>query len=280
MKVNSIIFAGSGHGGVSAFKSLQNYFGTVYYITDDEKIIKLARDVDTKINNFFEVDVNTVVFAGYMNFIPREYLKKKNFINTHPSLLPKYRGLHSLVWAMLNFEPTLGFSIHIINENMDDGPLLHQFSVKYEGQTSKQIMEYFDDCVEKELGKIVNGFLSGAILPKAQDSNKATWVPRRNLDDCIIDFNSSIEFIERLFKVLVSPYPLPIIKVDGVLYEVTNADFKKVDYYTHVGRVVNQECGAAFIKVSNGILIIKELRNLTTKEHCSVEDVLKLGKRL
>jgi methionyl-tRNA formyltransferase len=278
--MNSIILAANGHSGVSAYKSLQKHFENIYLLTDDKNIIVLLRNNDMRIYDFLDVDVNTVVCAGYMKFISKELVEKKTFINTHPSLLPKYRGLHSLAWAMLNFEPILGFSIHIMNEKMDDGPLLHQFYVKYEEQSSKQIMEYFDECIENELGPIVKGFISGTVIPKAQDSNSATWVPKRNIDDCIIDFNSSIEFIERLFKVLVHPYPLPIIKVDDVLYEVMEADFKKVNYYTHVGRVVNLECDAAYIKVSNGILIVKELRNLDTKEYCSVIEVLKLGKRL
>ena len=76
-------------------------------------------------------------------------LSKKIIINTHPSLLPKYRGVHALAWAMINMEEELGFSIHLMNEYVDDGDILEQFRVKYENQTAKEMLKLFDDYVEE-----------------------------------------------------------------------------------------------------------------------------------
>ena len=55
--------------------------------------------------------------------------------------------MHGLVWAMLNFEEELGFSIHLMNKYIDDGDILEQFKIKYENQTSQEIMKKFDDYV-------------------------------------------------------------------------------------------------------------------------------------
>ena len=147
--MNSIIFAGSGHGGLSALISLQATFDKVYVLSEDVYIHQHLRGDDELILSFTDVDTKTVVCAGYMDFISNELLKEKTFINTHPSLLPEYRGIHSLAWAMLNFESVLGFTIHIMNEAMDDGPILDQFFLNYREQTSKEVMDIFDDYMKR-----------------------------------------------------------------------------------------------------------------------------------
>ena len=45
-------------------------------------------------------------------------------MNSHPSLLPLYRGVKSSVWAILNGEKYTGISYHFMNDNIDDGKLI------------------------------------------------------------------------------------------------------------------------------------------------------------
>ncbi|WP_345871575.1 formyltransferase family protein [Shewanella algae] len=278
--MNELIFAGAGQGGVAALKSLQSSFDSIFVISKDESITSILRPTDKVIEDFTDVDSKVVVCAGYMKIISKEYLACKTFINTHPSLLPKYRGVHSLAWAMLNFEKKLGFTIHLMNENIDDGPILEQFEVEYNNETSRQILQKFENYVENNLGRVVKEYCCGDIIPKVQDKKKATWVVKRNLNDCIIDFKCSIKYIERMFKVLVYPYPLPILKVRGVLYEVLSANFINIDYHTHIGRVVNIENGLIYIKVSDGLLIIEKVREYNCEITLDAADIVKLGERL
>lgn len=279
--LNEIIFAGSGHGGIVALKSLQAKFTYISVITEDTDIIYLLRDTDKKISNINDSEINIVVCAGYHSIISEVILSNKIIINTHPSLLPKYRGMHGLVWAMLNFEEELGFSIHLMNKYIDDGDILEQFKIKYENQTSQEIMKKFDDYVLNNLGRVVKEFLVGKIIPQKQNRYEATWVCKRNIDDCIIDFNKSNKYINMLFKALVRPYPLPMIRIKNKLYEISSYQLKKVEYEMHLGRVINIEDNKAYIKVLEGILIIETLLDFETKEKISdISKLLKIGQRL
>jgi len=277
---DKIIFAGSGHGGIVALKSLQKKFNFIEVVTDDLNILQLLRNTDSQIENISLSNLNTVVCAGYHSIIDKELLSKKIIINTHPSLLPKYRGMHGLVWAMLNFEKELGFSIHLMNEYIDDGDILEQFTIKYKNETSQEIMKKFDEYVLNNLGRVVKKFTEGEIIPKKQNKEKATWVCKRNIEDCIIDFNKSNQYINMMFKALVRPYPLPMIKVKNKLYEITNYQLKELNYEMHLGRVINIEDNKAFIKILNGILIIEELIDFQTKEIINISNILKIGQRL
>lgn len=278
--IDEIVFAGSGHGGIVAFKSLQNKFTSIKVVTDDGEIIALFRKTDKLIPSIEESSVSTVVCAGYHSIVSKKILKDKLIINTHPSLLPKYRGLHGLVWAMLNFEEELGFTIHLMNRYIDDGDILAQYKVQYAGETSKEIMDKFDKYVEENLGEVVKKFLNKEILPQKNYKDKATWVPKRNLEDCIVDFGWRKKFIEAFFKALVRPYPLPLLKIKNELYEIDGYEFIQVDYYTHLGRVVNIEEEKVYIKTEEGLLIVSRLIHYDTKKIYKANEILKLGMRL
>lgn len=275
-----IAFAGNGHGAIAAFRSLSLYFENIEVLTSDNDILKLLRDNDSLIKSIKDSKSKVVICAGYLEIIHNEILENKTIINTHPSLLPKYRGLHALAWAMLNMEEEIGFSIHLMNEYIDDGDILEQFSVKYESQTSHEIMTLFDDYIENNLGRVVFDFLNKKITPIKQNKSKATWVTRRNLDDCIIDFTKSNNYILAMFRTLVEPYPLPLIRINDRLYEITSYKLIDIKYEMHIGRVVNIENDDVYIKTKDGLLLINSLREFETKENIFAREILKIGKRL
>jgi methionyl-tRNA formyltransferase len=275
----SVTLAAHGHGGVAALISLQNVFEKVFVLTDDCNIKKSLRNCDILIDSFSQGDSDTVVCAGYHKIITKEELKNWNFINTHPSLLPKYRGLHSLAWAMLNLEKTVGFSIHLINENIDDGPILEQFSVDVGNKNSNEIMFLFDDYVAKNLGRVVRAYMSGDLTPVKQDESLATWCCRRNIKDCLIDFSMTHDQLKAFFKVLVEPYPLPMVSIKSRLLEIVEADVRHEDSLMTIGRIVNMN-KFAFIKAKESIIIVKKLRDFETGEYLNIKDTFKLGMRL
>ncbi len=47
-------------------------------------------------------------------------------LNSHPTLLPKYRGPNPWYYVLANGEQESGVTIHKIDEGMDTGPILHQ----------------------------------------------------------------------------------------------------------------------------------------------------------
>ena len=277
---NKIIFLGNGHGAIVGLKSLQDKFDKIGILTNDNDVTKLFRPTDYEIKSLSNTSNSTIVMAGWQKVLPRNIIKLNTVINTHPSLLPKYRGMHSLVWAMLNEEKEFGFTIHIANEFIDDGDILSQFKVPNLKQTSTEIMQQFDDYVLKNLGKVVKDYLNKKISPLPQDKTKATWVCKRNLEDCIINFNWDHNYISTFFRALVRPYPLPIIKVGNKLYEISKHSLQKAPYHAQNGRIINIEKDKVYIKYHDGILITDELICLETNKKLLASSILKIGQRI
>lgn len=275
-----IIFAGESHGGVAAFKSLQSSFQSIEVLSNDDDILNMMRRKDTRIYSFQEAKSSLGVCAAYRPLIGKDILNKKTIINTHPSLLPKYRGVHALAWAMINMEKELGFSIHLMNEYVDDGDILEQFKVEYDNQTSKEMLDLFNEYVEGNLGRVVLDYMNNKIIPIKQNREEATWVTKRNLTDCMVDFNQSHKQIKAMFRTLEPPYPYPMIKSKDKLYEIMNYQLLERNYEMHNGRVVNIEDDKVYIKTKEGLLITDKLREYESLQLFPAAEILKRGQRL
>ena len=69
-----------------------------------------------------------LVLAGFMRIIDADALASWNgrIINIHPSLLPKYRGLHTHRRALDAGDTEHGASVHFVTAELDGGPLIAQ----------------------------------------------------------------------------------------------------------------------------------------------------------
>jgi len=72
-----------------------------------------------------------VVLAGFMRILSEEFVLRfaGRILNIHPSLLPKYRGLHTHRRALAAGDPEHGASVHFVTPELDGGPVVLQARV-------------------------------------------------------------------------------------------------------------------------------------------------------
>lgn len=72
-----------------------------------------------------------VALAGYMRILGEEFVAHwpGRLLNIHPSLLPKYKGLHTHERALAAGDSHGGCSVHLVTAQLDDGPVLGQTAV-------------------------------------------------------------------------------------------------------------------------------------------------------
>jgi methionyl-tRNA formyltransferase len=77
----------------------------------------------------FEPDL--VLCLGFPWRVPPDALAvpRLGIVNSHPSLLPRYRGPSPLAWAVRNAEPEIGMTYHRMDEDFDTGGVLAQGTV-------------------------------------------------------------------------------------------------------------------------------------------------------
>jgi len=116
------------------------------------------KDEDQMIKLFEAYRVDLIILAGYMRVLKNPSAFHCPIINVHPSLLPKYKGLHAVEQAMEAGDSVTGCTVHYVNEELDGGEIIMQGEVP--------IMP--DDDVES-LTKAIQR-KEYAILPAAIDS--------------------------------------------------------------------------------------------------------------
>jgi len=76
-------------------------------------------------------DVDVVVLAGFMRVLENTFISHfpGRILNIHPSLLPKYPGLHTHQRALESGDSSHGCSVHFATMELDGGPVILQASV-------------------------------------------------------------------------------------------------------------------------------------------------------
>jgi phosphoribosylglycinamide formyltransferase 1 len=72
-----------------------------------------------------------VALAGYMRILTPDFVNKweGRMLNIHPSLLPKYPGLHTHERALEAGDKKAGCTVHLVTADLDCGPTLGQTAV-------------------------------------------------------------------------------------------------------------------------------------------------------
>ena len=76
-------------------------------------------------------DPGLVVLAGFMRILTPGFVTRYHgrLLNIHPSLLPKFRGLHTHQRALEAGETVHGATVHFVTEELDGGPGIVQARV-------------------------------------------------------------------------------------------------------------------------------------------------------
>tara|TARA_B100000795_G_scaffold269543_2_gene259241 strand:+ start:366 stop:1091 length:726 start_codon:yes stop_codon:yes gene_type:complete len=99
-----------------------------YIVTDDLNDPKITHNIQNQ-------KADLIINLNVMKLIKKNFLKKfqKILINFHPGILPKYRGLYSTFYKIINKEKYFGISSHLMREKIDNGPIIAIIKKKING---------------------------------------------------------------------------------------------------------------------------------------------------
>ncbi len=78
-----------------------------------------------------EAKPDIICLAGFMRILSPAFMGQweGRMLNIHPSLLPKYKGLHTHKRALEAGDQTHGCTVHEVTAMLDDGPILGQATI-------------------------------------------------------------------------------------------------------------------------------------------------------
>jgi len=134
--------------------------------------VTFSRDDLYRYNNVTNLLLNKgidfIVLAGFLWLVPSGLIRSypNRIVNIHPALLPQYGGkgmygnrVHRAVYE--NGEKESGITIHYVNENYDEGQIIHQakFPIE-EGDGPQEIAKKAHELEYQEYPRIIEQLLS------------------------------------------------------------------------------------------------------------------------
>ncbi len=98
----------------------------------------------TLLSNVLHHQPDLVVLAGFMKILPESFVKalEGKLINTHPSLLPDFKGAHAVRDALQAGVKQTGVTIHYVDAGVDTGPVIVQQELSInEGESESELHE-------------------------------------------------------------------------------------------------------------------------------------------
>ncbi len=102
-------------------------------------------------------DIDLVAMAGFGTIVTGTFhdAYPGRVLNTHPSLLPAFKGWHAVAQALASGVDETGCTVHIATESLDDGPILAQRTVAVEPGDTEETLHERIKSVERELYPLV-----------------------------------------------------------------------------------------------------------------------------
>lgn len=249
----------------------QNHQIPVFQPETKEDLIKQTTDLGPDL----------IVVAAYGKILPKEILDlpKYGSVNIHPSLLPNYRGPSPIQFAILNGDSKTGVSIILMNDKMDEGPILAQEILKIEkDETFKSLEDKLSKIASKLLIKTLNYWIvlkempksaRNFVLPQQQEETQAIYTKILAKEDAKIIWNKTADELERQIRAFF-PWPgtFAIFKEKTVGEENEKIKALKILKAAVLERQTEKELGEVFltdkkelaVQTGKNCLIIQQLQ--------------------
>ncbi|MGW3436035.1 methionyl-tRNA formyltransferase [Streptomyces bacillaris] len=209
-----------------------------------------------------EVAPDIIVANNWRTWIPPEIynLPVHGTLNIHDSLLPAYAGFSPLIWALINGEPEVGVTAHLMDEELDAGDIVVQRSVAVgPTDTSTDLFHRTVDLIAPVTTEALGLIASGRTEFTPQDRSRASFFHKRAEEDIRIDWNWPAEDLERLIRAQSAPYPSAFTFHKGQRLDILAAVVSEGRYGGTPGRI--------FYREGDGVVIVAGADARTGRNH-------------
>lgn len=177
-----------------------------------------------ELNQITDLQPDYIIVAAYGKILPTEVLSaaKKECLNVHASLLPKYRGAAPINYAILNDDKKTGISIMRVVKELDAGAVFLDKEIPIEEDDTaitltEKLARIGGDAIIETIQKIE----SGNLQPKEQNPQKVTYSPKLTKEMAELIWSLSAREIFNRVRGLV-PWPVVKTKLNGKAIKIYN----------------------------------------------------------
>lgn len=195
-----------------------------------------------------DANADAIVIIAYGQIIPARLLNipRLGWINSHASLLPKYRGAAPIQWAIANGESTTGVTTMRIDAGMDTGDTLLQSELPIgPDQTAPELAAGLAGLSASLMVETLRGLRDGSLRPKPQDHGRSSLAPLLKKQDGRINWSLASPTIYNRMRGF-TPWPGAYTSFRGTICQLTghpvsnhhHVDYPPGEIFMHSGHLL------------------------------------------
>ncbi len=209
-----------------------------------------------------ELGADLMVVVAYGLLLPPPVLDAPRLgcINIHASLLPRWRGAAPIQRAILAGDRETGVSIMQMDEGLDTGPVLHRVATPiHPGDTAGTLHDRLASLGAQALLDTLDRIMEGSARPVPQEEAAATYAPKIEKQEAVLDWNASAEELDRRVRAF-NPWPVAQTTWKGKVLRIWQAEPLAEMPDAPAGTVVRAGKEGIDVATGNGMLRITRLQ--------------------
>lgn len=163
-----------------------------------------------------------ILCLGWSSLIKKDLLEIPRFgvIGYHPAELPKNRGRHPIIWALVLGLPQTASTFFLMDEGADSGDIISQKIIKIDFEdTSRELYKKLILSAQRQLINVIDDIQNNRLLVVPQKCEFGNVWRKRSKSDGKIDWRMRSLDIYNLVRALNKPYP-------GAHFDCNGAEIK------------------------------------------------------
>ena len=151
-----------------------------------------------------------LVVVAYGLILPQAVLDipRLGCINSHASLLPRWRGAAPIQRAVEAGDSESGVTVMRMEAGLDTGPMLLKVTTPITAQdTGGSLHDRLAELGPPAVLQAINGLATGSLRGEVQDDSLATYAHKLNKDEALLDWSRPAVELERLIRAF-NPWPI------------------------------------------------------------------------
>ena len=228
------------------------------------------------IDKIRSLEADYIVVAAYGQILKKEIIEmpRKNILNVHSSLLPKYRGAAPINWAIKNGEKKTGVTIMEIDEGLDTGDMVIWEEIEIGPEDNATIVhDQLSELGARLIVEAIVGLEEGRLEKTPQDDKESSYAPTLSREDGKIDWEETGQEIDNHIRGM-TPWPSAYTNYMGEsikIHKISLGDFKKIG---EPGEIVNVDDKYIYVQTGDGLIKIEQIQ-FPNKRKMITEDYLR-----
>ena len=203
-----------------------------------------------------------LVVVAYGLILPQVVLDipRLGCINSHASLLPRWRGAAPIQRAIEAGDSKSGVTVMHMEAGLDTGPmLLTAVTPITREDTGGSLHDRLAELGPPAVIEAIAGLAAGTLVGEVQDDSLATYAHKLNKDEARIDWNRPASELERQIRAF-NPWPICHTTLNGETMKVLAANVPYLNHEQAPGTILGASKEGLLVSCGKGALRLTRLQ--------------------